>query len=187
MHMNGVTVHRLGEKASKMAEKHPKCTVLGRLKSEMIASSDVLAGKHETLRCKLNNKFHNVSPISSCSKRPQHQRHENFGHVKMLTLQPRHGRGYAAARGRFWPNRRTRTSTKTPSRHYALVRVLGTSHSQVAYVTIAAMVVVFRSQNQYRGSPTKTKRPKIRQISDISIVYTIHEKRLHYAIVSVAT
>ena len=51
-----MAVHRLVEKASKMAEKHPKGTVLGRLKSEMIASSDVSAGgKHETLGRKLNN------------------------------------------------------------------------------------------------------------------------------------
>ena len=55
-----MAVHRLVEKASKMAEKHPKGTVLGRLKSEMIASSDVLAGKHQTLGRKLNNELHNL-------------------------------------------------------------------------------------------------------------------------------
>ena len=64
MRRNGVAVHRLVEKASKMAEKHPKGTVLGRLKSEMIlemiAYSDVSAGKHQTLGRKLNNELHNV-------------------------------------------------------------------------------------------------------------------------------
>ena len=55
-----MAVHRLVEKASKMAEKHPKGTVLGRLKSEMIASSDVSAGKHEILGHKLNNKLNNI-------------------------------------------------------------------------------------------------------------------------------
>ncbi len=55
-----MAVHRLVEKASKMAEKHPKGTVLGQLKREVIASSDVSAGKHESLGRKLNNKLHNV-------------------------------------------------------------------------------------------------------------------------------
>ena len=55
-----MAVHRLVEKASKMAEKHPKGTILGHLKRAMIASSDVLAGKHEALGHKLNNKLHNV-------------------------------------------------------------------------------------------------------------------------------
>ena len=65
MHRNGVAVHRLVEKASKMAEKHPKGTTLGQLKREMIASSGVstLTGKHETLGRKLNEPD-NVKPIS---------------------------------------------------------------------------------------------------------------------------
>ena len=60
-----MAVHRLVEKAVKMAEKHPKGTALGQLKREMIASSDVSTstGKHETLGCKLN-KLDNVKPTS---------------------------------------------------------------------------------------------------------------------------
>ena len=45
MHGNGAAVHRLVEKAVKMAEKHPKDKVLGRFKREMMASSDVLTRK----------------------------------------------------------------------------------------------------------------------------------------------
>ena len=67
MYKNEVAVHRLVEKASKMAEKHPKGTVLGQLKREMISSLDVstLTGKHETLGRKLKE-LDNVKPISSC-------------------------------------------------------------------------------------------------------------------------
>ena len=59
-----MAVHRLVEKASKMAKKHPKGTVLGQLKREMIASSGVSTltrnRKHETLGRKPNNELHNV-------------------------------------------------------------------------------------------------------------------------------
>ena len=52
-------VHWLAKKAAKMAKKHLKGTVLQRLKREMITSSDVSTGKHETLGYKLN-KLDNV-------------------------------------------------------------------------------------------------------------------------------
>ena len=54
-----MAVHRLVEKASKMAEKHPKGTTLGQLKREMIASSMFRLG-NETVGRKLNNELHNV-------------------------------------------------------------------------------------------------------------------------------
>ena len=65
MHRNGVAVHRLVKKASKMAEKHPKGTTLGQLKREMIASLGVSTstGKHETLEHKLNEPD-TVKPVS---------------------------------------------------------------------------------------------------------------------------